>query len=168
MGAAIVQVPDQVEIIKPVSTSAPAAGGGPLGNDPRAVVSAIRAGARLGPLLPLGLLLLMTIFGVRSLKGWLRWWGIATFIAGLIAMGTALAAAPLLDWAWANYVAVSIPSLVLPGISGLAQDLLHSVALQLSNRIMLDAGFVILLGLAATVASFFVGNKTPGPIYARR
>jgi hypothetical protein len=100
---------------------------------------------------------------VRSLKGWLRWWGIPMFLAGLIAFGVAFAAAPVLDWAWVNYVVVRIPSLVSPSISAVGHGLLNSVAHQLSNRILLDAGLVILLGLAATVASFFVNKRAAPP-----
>jgi hypothetical protein len=159
MGAAIAQVPDQVEIIKPGSTSVPAAGGGLLGNDPRTAIRAIRSGARFGPLLPLGLLLLVTIFGVRSLQGWLRWWGIPLFVAGLIALGISIAAAPALDWAWVNFIAVRIPTLVSLGISGVAHALLNAVAYELSKRMVLYAGAVLLLGLAAIGASILVRKK---------
>jgi hypothetical protein len=159
MQAVVAPIPDEVEIMKPASSSVPATGGGPLGNDPRALIRTVRAAAWLSPLVPIGLLLLVALLGVRSLKGWLRWWGIPMFIAGLIAF----AAAPVLDWAWVNYVAVRIPSLVSSSISEAAHDLLNSIARQLSNRIMLDAGLVILLGFGATVVSVSIDKRACAP-----
>lgn len=46
-------------------------------------------------LVPLGLLLLILIFGVRSLEGLGQWWGIPLIGGGLIALITALLAGPL-------------------------------------------------------------------------
>jgi len=105
--ALVTQIPDKAMIIKPSSRSAPSSG--PLGNDPIKVIRTVRLGLRLSPLLPLGLLLLVTLFGVRSLKGWLRWWGIPFFFAGAIALVPGIAMLPALNWAWNNFLVPRIP-----------------------------------------------------------
>ena len=45
----------------------------------------IRLMMRLSPLLPILALLLATLLAVRTLKGWLQWWGIPAFIGGILA-----------------------------------------------------------------------------------
>jgi hypothetical protein len=52
----------------------------------RLALTNLRLGMRLSPLLPLGFLALVTLLAVRSLKGWMRWWGIPAMLGGGIAL----------------------------------------------------------------------------------
>jgi len=149
----VAEMPDEAELIKPPSPSAPASGGGPLGDDPLAAIRLIRQWLWLSLLIPLALLLAVTVFGVRSRKGWLRWWGIPMFIAGLLTAGQGIAAIPALDWAWAGYIAANMPPLFSSSLSGLAHELAASVTRELTQWMLLSGGAVMLLGLAATIAS---------------
>jgi hypothetical protein len=79
------------EALSPAPESQPS--GGPSGGLYQ-LVRVIRWVTQLSPLLPAAFLLLVTLFGVRSRKGWLRWWGIPFLIAGGLACGCALAALP--------------------------------------------------------------------------
>ena len=150
-------MPDEAQIIKPASPSSSIQGGGPEG-----VLTAVRYLHRyvwLGLLVPLALLLVVMLFGVRSRKGWLRWWGIPLFIAGLLTLGLGIAAVPALDWAWVGYIADKIPPLFSSSLSGMGHELADSVVRELSQTIMLVAGAASLIGLVAIVGSFFVGAK---------
>ena len=60
MQVATLAVPDQITLLS-----------APLENDPRVKLQTARMVMRLSPILPLGFLLLMTIFTVNSLKSWL-------------------------------------------------------------------------------------------------
>jgi hypothetical protein len=62
--------------------------------DPREGLRAIRLLMRLSPLVPLGILLVLSLLVVRSLRGWLAWWGIPIFITGIIATLISLIGAP--------------------------------------------------------------------------
>ena len=155
--ALVAEMPDEAQIIKPASPSSSIQGGGPEG-----VLTAVRYLHRyvwLGLLVPLALLLVVMLFGVRSRKGWLRWWGIPLFIAGLLTLGLGIAAVPALDWAWVGYIADKIPPMFSASISDVAHELADSVVRELSQTIMLVAGLASLIGLAAIVGSFFVGSK---------
>ena len=162
----IAEMPDEADLIKPraaggslgenPSSAAPANRGGPLGEDPLAAIRIIRRWLWLSLLLPLGLLLLVTIFGVRSRKGWLRWWGIPMFIAGLLTVGLGIAAVPALDWAWLGYVAANLPPMLSSSLSGLAHELAASVTRELTQWMLLSGGAVMLLGLTAIIASAYV------------
>jgi len=165
----VAEMPDEADLVKPraaggslgenPSAAVPTNRGGPLGDDPLAAIRLIRRWLWLSLLLPLGLLLLVTIFGVRSRKGWLRWWGIPAFIAGLLTVGLGIAAVPALDWAWLGYIAANMPPMLSSGLSGLAYELAASVTRELTKWTVLCGGVVMLLGLAAIVGSSFAGAK---------
>lgn len=161
--AAVAGIPDEVEIIQAAPASVSSTGGGPSGNGPRVMIHTIRVATPLSPVLPLVFLLLMTAFGVRSLRGWLRWWGIPLLIAGLITLEISLAAPAALEWLWMNFIVVRIPSLISSGISAAAHDVLTAVARALSQSLLRDAGIVALLGLATTTISSLIRKKTSGP-----
>ena len=158
--ALVAEMPDEAEIMKPPSPSSPANGGGPLGDDPLAALRYLHQGVWFSLLIPLGPLLLVTVFGVRSRKGWLRWWGVPMFIAGLLTVGLGIAAVPTLDWAWIGYIADKIPPMFSTSLSEVAHELANAVVRELSQVIVLGAGAVGLIGLGAIVSSFFVRART--------
>jgi hypothetical protein len=160
-GMLVDRMPDEAQIIRPGSPSASMEGGGPEG-----ILSAARYLHRyvwLGLLVPLVLLLVVTLFGVRSRKTWLRWWGIPIFAAGLLTFAAGAAAMPGLDWAWVRFIAERIPAMFSGALAGVGRGLADSVVGQLSRTIMLAGGTAGLLGLVAIVASSFVGRRTPAP-----
>jgi hypothetical protein len=158
-------IPDEVSILPP---SGPSDAGSPV-NASLARLNTQRFLIRFSPLLSLILLTLLTLFAVRSLKGWLRWWGIPFFITGLIVMVIALSIRPLLNWVWVNSILPQFPSTLSAGLTGLAGNLVGSVGRALATPIMLQAAIIGLLGLAAIIASFFIKviNKEPVPLAPR-
>jgi len=169
--ALVAEMPDEAVLIKSPSSSAPAGDGGPPGDDPLAAptnrggplgenplvaIRLIRQWLWLSLLLPLGLLLAVTVFGVRSRKDWLRWWGIPMFVAGLLTASLGIAAGPALDWAWVSYISANLPPLLSSSMSGVARGLAGSVVRELTQWMMLGGGAVLLLGMAAIVGSFYV------------
>ena len=66
-------------------------------------VRLIRLGIRFSPLLSVVLLLLVTIFGVRSLKGFFLWWGIPLLILGLMAFIGSQLTTILFRWGFTTY-----------------------------------------------------------------
>jgi hypothetical protein len=149
------QIPDRVVIFKPPSAS----NGDKYGREPVTILRALFRSMRFIALMPLALLLLVAVFAVRSVKDLLRWWGIPLFIAGLIALGMALAAQPLLDWAWVNMVIENSPPFFSSGFRELGYVLSRSLVEELAKWIMLEAGLMALLGLAAILASRHTGAK---------
>jgi hypothetical protein len=153
------QIPNEAVLIKPISTSDAISGG-----DPFITIRRLRSWMRLSPLLPVSLLVLVTLFGVRSVKSGLRWWGIPLLSAGLIVLSIGIAAQPLLDWAWVNYAIPQFPSVISSGLAELGHDMFRSVVHELGKWLMLEAGPILLLGLAAIIGSFYVGPITPSDL----
>lgn len=160
------KMPDKVVILEPDSQSAPSGNSGPLGNDPVSVIRTVRLGLRLSPLLPLGLLMLVTLFGVRSLKGWMRWWGIPFFFAGLIALAPGIALLPLSSLAWNKFVLPRIPPIIPADIINIGRNVVTYIVHDLSEPIVLQAVILLVLGLAAWIGSFFVKAKPAEPAVA--
>ena len=154
-------IPDKAVFIKPPSPSDPTSGNGPLGKDPQSALRLIHRGLRLSPLLPLALLLLVTLFGVRSRKGWLRWWGIPIFIVGLITLCIGVATIPLMEWAWVKYALAKIPPLFSTSdLPVIGHDVVRFAILDLSKWITIEASLISLLGLAAIIVSSHDWQKT--------
>ncbi len=158
---ASLKIPDEAVFVKPPSSSDPTNGNGPLGKDPQSALRLIHRGLNLSPLLPLALLLLVTLFGVRSRKGWMRWWGIPIFMVGLIALSIGVAAIPLMEWAWVKYALAKIPPLFSTSdLPVIGHDVIRFVLQDLSKWITIEASLITLLGLGAIIASSHVWKKT--------
>jgi hypothetical protein len=153
-------MPDEV-IIEPLSG---VSAQGLLGKSPIARLNTVRMMIEFSPILPLFLLVLLTLFAVRSLKGWLLWWGIPLSIAGLTVIAFSLATMPLLNSAWANYILPHFPSALSPDITSLARNLVVSVVRALATPIIVEAAIIGLLGWAAIIGSFFVDAKLKEPM----
>ncbi len=154
----ISQIPDEVAIIKPPSSGGPSFGAGPVGADPITTLRMVRLLIPLTLLLPLAFLLLVTLFAVRSLKSWMRWWGIPIFVSGTITLGLGISALPALNMAF-MYIVPQISSSIPAGIAGIVQDLVRSIVRFISERIVLQAIILLAFGLAAWIGSYFIKTK---------
>jgi hypothetical protein len=135
---------------------APAQNGnsGPVGGDPRLALRVIRWTMRLSPVLSVALLLLITLFGVRSFKGLLRWWGIPLLLSGLLSMGLAVTMLPAMNWAMTNYVADNLPSyLASGGIVQLGFEIGQQVVKTLVTWVGGEAAILTLAGLVMLIWS---------------
>lgn len=121
----------------------------------------IRVLIRLSPLVPMVLLFLITVIMVRSIKSWLRWWGIPLLAAGGIGIFLSLLTGPILRSA----LNISILGRASMEISGsalqLSYDLLESIMQGLVEKILLYALISAAIGLVMTIGGAFIkdGNE---------
>lgn len=128
-------------------------------NDPRLKLQNARMLMRLSPIIPLGLLLLMTILVVNSFKSWLRWWGIPFLITGALAGLIGLSGAPvigaIIQRVLVNRMPVFLPSILLDYASNLASSMIQT----LLNPILFQGLILVLIGSVMVAgASFKVNN----------
>ncbi len=162
LNSAIASIPEKAYLIKPQSPSALTPGGGPLGASPISTIRTIRWIMRLSPLLPLLLLLGIALFAVRSIKGWLRWWGIPILVSGVIALGLGIFTSPALRVAWNVFIFPRIPPFLPVEMVGIVRDVLLSIIRTVSGWIILQASILLAFGLAAWIGSAFIRSR-PGP-----
>lgn len=121
--------------------------------DPLRVLRTLRGVLRFSPLLPLGLLFLITLFAVRDVKDWLLWWGIPILLGGLLGLATAGSVGLLTDWAFVKYAVPHIPPTLPLSVRELVRGLIDSVLAGVSKPIAIQSAILALGGtllLAAT------------------
>jgi len=133
--------------------------GGLFGDNPKAALRYVRAGMRFGFLVPLVLLLLIAAFAVRSLKGWLVWWGVPLMVAGALTLIPALPAPAVVRWALETRVRLSFPSEISESMADTLMAVTQSISRIFANRLAIMAGVLVLVGVAMLVAACFVKDR---------
>jgi hypothetical protein len=134
--------------------------GGDLNIDFQAI-GMVRLIIRLSPLLPLVLLLLVTLFGVRSLKGFFLWWGIPLLVVGVIGFSGSLMVPFLVNWAISMYGSAALPGGFSPDFLTLGFDLVRFVLGSLARAIGRQTAISGIVGLGFVIASFFIKPREP-------
>jgi hypothetical protein len=152
-------IPDKAYIIQPPAPGRSIPGSGPFGADPVATLRIIRLVMRLSLLVPLVFLLLVTLLAVRSIKSWMRWWGIPFFASGIISLGLGISIVPALNAAWTWFVAPRVPVFIPAVITGTGFELLRSILHNLAIWIIIPGIILSVLGLGAWIGSNHIKGK---------
>ncbi len=123
--------------------------------------------SKLLPLIPLVFLLLITLLRVRSLCDWMRWWGIPICLTGISVLFFALNITGFVNNIWSSEIAPNLPMFLKDPIRVYLNDLFIYFAHDISERIVIQALVLAILGLAAWIGSYFLkGSRritsTPG------
>ncbi len=146
-------IPDTTTLIRPDSANL---------QDPLRALHALRAILRLSPLLPMGLLFLITLFAVRDGGSWLRWWGVPLLLSGLLGLVLATAIGPLTNWAFTNYAAPRLPPVLPEAMRELARGLIAAVLAGVSKPIAIQSAILAVVGLGMLVATRFKRSEKVG------
>lgn len=138
LAAAAAGIPDTVTLIPASAENT---------QDPLTALRVVRASLRFSPLLPLGILFLVTVFAVRSLKGWCYWWGVPLALGGLFGLGMSAAAHPIFAWTFKFYIAPRFPPALPVSIVELTRGLMDSVLAGVSKPILVQSGLLLLVGI---------------------
>jgi hypothetical protein len=148
MQAATLAVPDQLTLFS-----------APPENDPREKLKVARLAMRLSPLLPLGFLLLMTIFTVNSLKSWLSWWGIPLTITGILASLMSLGGAPIFGAILQRILINRLPAFLPTILLGYASDLASAMLQALLRPVLWQGLIIAFIGFGMALAGYFISAK---------
>lgn len=124
----------------------------------------VRTYMRLSPIVPIGFLLLIAVFGVRSFREFLQWWGIPLLLTGLIALVFSILSMPIFNWFIKTYVQVQIPGYFSSEFVGLGFDIGRSMIRSLVKAITIQAGVLSLGGILMSVASAFIKQRRTEPV----
>jgi hypothetical protein len=159
------EMPDQVDLIQafgeqPADELLPPEGTPSPGLNLK--LKDVRQFIRLSPLLPGALLLLIALFGVRSLKELLTWWGYPSFSAGMITLGFGYLALPTLNMAVNLFVMDRLAPQLSREFLQAGMEVVRSIVGLYAAGIR-NAGFMVGgLGAVLLLASLFVKPKSTG------
>lgn len=143
------QIPAQVEIINAQTTDRGTAGSG-------SGFRFVRLMMRFTPHLALFFLLLVTFLAVRTPKSWMRWWGIPTFLAGLLTMILAVTLAAIFEQTWISMLSNNLPPYLSLSTVDLGREIVGYLIHGVLEGIALGGVILGALGLAAWIGSYFV------------
>lgn len=148
--------PDQVTIIPGTDSDTP--------NDPRLQLHLVRSAVRFSPYFVFLLLLAVAVFGVRSARDFLVWWGWPLLITGASSAVVALIGAPaislLLQFLMQTQGAIFLPPLLASTIAETAS----AVAGQILSPVTLQGFVMAAIGLLMVGISFFI-RRNPESLY---
>ncbi len=144
MQMAALAIPDQFTIVS-----------APPENDPRQKLQTARMLMRLSPLLPLGLLLLMTIIVVNSLKSWLEWWGFPFIITGGLVSLMGFSGAPVIGVIFQRILVNRMPAFLPAIILDYAGNLASAMVQALLNPILFQGIFLVVIGVVMVAGVYF-------------
>lgn len=129
---------------------------------PIRILRAARSVITFSPLLPLLFLALMTLLVVRTVRGFLLWWGISLLTAGTTTLILTVILLPSTNWLIAQLLPGEITSL---WISSLLGELgVHVIFNELTSRLLysirIPAGLIAAMGLFMTIGTLFVKDRS--------
>lgn len=157
--AAAAALPDQITLL----------GGQPGGfqESARQRLQTIRLAMRLSPLLPLAFLFALTILVVRSLRDWLKWWGIPFSITGGLAVLLGFLGAPLAGTLISQVLARRLPASLPSFLFDNSSQLIAAIVRQLLEPIQIQ-GFVLAgMGLIMLAIARLTGRRAPATAQAK-
>jgi hypothetical protein len=148
------RIPDEVTLL-----SSPENGNSLSEDDPFTGVVVSRALMQLSPILPLLLLLGVTLLAVRSLRSWLRWWGLPLLLTGLLGSLVALAGSPFFRLFFTAFLADHIPGYLPHSLLVALRGLLGSILYAMLEPMALQALSIAGIGLAMLILAIFIRRE---------
>lgn len=146
-----VGIPDQITVIKGNQS-------GTL-DDPRIQLNRVRAAMKLTPILPLLFLFGLTILAVRSLKDWLKWWGVPFLVTGGISALIALLGSPVLSLLLQRAIQNQGTDKMPPALRSMVQETVGAVSRQVLSPIVVEGLFLVVIGIVMIVVAIYLSNK---------
>jgi hypothetical protein len=117
----------------------------------------LRTLMNLAPLIPVALLVLILIFGIRSLKGLGRWWGIPLTFGGLLALILGLAYRPVITWILAAGPLSEAPPLITEEATLAALRL----AAEIFRPVVWQSLIIVVVALILVIVGAVIKEKKP-------
>lgn len=144
-------LPDEVTLIPGKLSDTP--------NDPRLKLDGARVLLKLTPLVPLVFLFGLTIFAVRSLINWLKWWGWPFMITGVISLFVALLGASTLGFLIQRIIQNRGSGLMPPILFSTFRETISAIAQQILKPVGIEGLILALIGLAMIIFASYIFKK---------
>lgn len=146
--------PDQITLISTGRAGTP--------EDPRLNLKLARTIMQITPLFPMIFLLGLTIFAVRSLIDWLKWWGLPFLFTGILSLLIAVPGAFLvgfiIQWLLESQVGSFMPPLLLSSL----RETVSAVAREILGPMAIVGLALALIGLIMILVAAFLAHTQKG------
>ena len=143
--------PDEITLISTGHSGTP--------EDPRSNLKIARAVMQITPLFPMLFLLGLTIFAVRGLIDWLKWWGWPFLLTGLISLFVAVPGASLvgfiIQWLLESQAAGFMPPVLLLTL----RETVGAIAREILEPVVIVGLALAVLGLIMILVAAFLGIR---------
>lgn len=143
--------PNEVTFIAGATSGTPA--------DPRLKLNAVRSAIKLTPFLPVLFLFGIAVFAVRSLAGWLAWWGWSFTIAGLSSLLIGLVGSPLVGWILQLLIQNQGTILIPPVLASSIAETTSAVAREMLAPVMIEGAVLAIVGLIMALIAVFLAKR---------
>jgi hypothetical protein len=143
--------PDQITIIPGTDSGTP--------NDPRPRLHMVRSAVRFSPFFVFLLLLSIAVFGVRSFRDLLVWWGWPLLITGAVSAVLALIGSPLISLLLQFLIQTQGVAFLPPLLVSTIAETAGAVADQILSPVLLQSIVLSSIGLFLVVLTFVVRNR---------
>jgi len=143
--------PDQVTLVSNAQSQ--------TSNDPRTKLNWARTVMKITPVFSLLFLFCLTIFIVRSLTDWLKWWGYPLLITGAGSLFFALIGSPILGFAIRTVVQQQGPSYLPQNLISALGETVSAVSTQILKPVAVEGAVLALVGFFMVIIPVFVAKK---------
>ncbi len=143
--------PDEITLISSASSGTP--------NDPRVKLGRVRALMKVTPFFPLFFLFALSIFAVRTLVDWLKWWGYPFLITGAISGLTAWLGAPIFGLVVQRVLQNQGARFLPPVLFSTIRETVSTVTGQILKPVAIEGLVLAVAGLVMVLVAIYVLKK---------
>ena len=144
-------IPDEVTLISGAQNNSTA--------DPRINLDRARALMKVTPFFPLAFLFGISIFAIRSLMDWLKWWGYPFFVTGALSSLMALIGASAFGLIVQRMLQNQGAGLMPPILFSTLQEIVSAVTSQILKPVVIEGMVLGILGLGMIVVAMYLAKK---------
>jgi hypothetical protein len=100
----------------------------------------------------------MTVLAVRSLTGWLKWWGVPITLTGGLGLILGLTAVPLTQFSLPLVAAQNTSAYALR-LATTVMDVTSEIAWQVAIPVVIASVVLILIGTGMLLGAWLIGKK---------
>jgi hypothetical protein len=143
--------PDEITIIAGTRSGTP--------DDPRIKLDRVRALMKVTPFFPLFFLFGISVFAIRSLMDWLKWWGYPFLITGTISALMALVGSPLLGFIVQRLLQKHGAGSMPPILFSTLRVTVSAVTTQILRPVAIEGAILAVLGLIMVLVATFLVRR---------
>lgn len=143
--------PDEITLISGTRSGA--------SNDPRIKLNRVRAVMKVTPFFPLFFLFGLSVFAIRSLMDWLKWWSYPFLVTGAISSLMALIGSPIISLIVQRAIQKQAAGFIPPLILSTLMETVNAVTNQILKPVAIEGLVLAISGLIMALVAIYVSKR---------